>query len=1266
MKDKALSVTIASMNVRGLTDKEKRRDVFNWLRDKKYGIYCLQDFHGEKELQNHYKAEWGYETYFSFHTPGSRGCAILLANNFESKVHKVTYSTDGNYIIMDINIYELRVTLVCLYGPNKDSPQFYINLSRILQESENATFIIVGDWNIILDQEKDSKNYMRNNNPKARLEVQNMIEHFQLQDIWRVEHPDAREFSWRSNTRPVKFGRLDFFLATEDIQAIASTTKLMPGYRTDHSLVKVDITFGNMARGSGVWKLNTSLLKDAIYVGMVKDTIKNTVNMYKVEGHENNEIHSFSVSDQMLFEMLKMEIRGMTIKYSSQKKKQNIAHEKRLNNEILLLETQLTANPSSNELNEKLREKQDSLYELRKNKIAAIMIRSKSQYYEEGEKPTKYFFSLEKRNYLSKLIPQLNVDGNIITDQNQIRQKQADYYKHLYRSHLTEDDASQGSTDLFLKPENIVKLSDEQKNVCEEPILENELKEVIRNMKNNKTPGSDGFPVEFYKFFWKDIGSFLKRSLDYSFYSGQLSITQREGIITCIPKGDKTRTLLKNWRPISLLNTDYKILTAVLANRIKNVLPSIINSNQKGYLKGRFIGENTRLIYDIMHYLSEKNRSGLLLLIDFEKAFDTIEWSFIRKVLKKYNFGNNFLKWFSIIYKDVKSYVLNNGYLSPSFLLERGCRQGDPFSAYIFILSIEPLAMELYNNQACTGITIMNKQFKLGQYADDTFLLLDGREDSLRQVIYILNQFHVASGLKINIEKTQAVWLGSMKHSQHRLCPDLEIQWVQQFKLLGITFSSDIKEIAGLNYISALGIFEGLLNKHKDRKLTLLGKVTIIKTLAIPKLIHILSALPSPDKCILDRMQNAIKHFIWDGKRSKISYDKLCRNIEEGGLKLTHLSSLITGLKLAWMKRLFESNADWQMLFRMLVCNHVNLLLSLDFMSIKNMAATVTNIFWKEVLNKWAEYGQCAIETPDQVLSMPIWYNYWNTNDNIQKRKNEWISKGLIYINDLVRCQNQFHDHLSVQQHFDIRINFLDYLGFITSIPPEWKYILREGYNKLDIIVLTNNIFDYVSCPKVTQFVYKYYIDKINCVNNNELTWNMITGNTESWNAIYKIAFDATTETKLRVFQYKMLLRILPTNTFLKVCALVESENCYFCKVLPETLDHLFYECRYIKKLYEQLLQWLLPELDLSVYLNKQNIILGCNIKYNYRLINHILLLTKRYIYVTRCLQRKLMIKDLQKYIKSCFDLEMTVLNDKGRRKYERKWETIMVKFVGT
>ena len=171
------------------------------------------------------------------------------------------------------------------------------------------------------------------------------------------------------------------------------------------------------------------------------------------------------------------------------------------------------------------------------------------------------------------------------------------------------------------------------------------------------------------------------------------------------------------------MNTDYKIAAKSIANRIKIVLPNLINHDQTGFLKGRSIGENIRLIDCIIQYATEKNILGLVLFIDFEKAFDSLKWSFVHDTLRSYGFGTSLINWLKALHSHTESCILNNGWASNFFEIQRGVRQGCPLSPYLFILSAEVLATAIRKNTNIKGISVNNVEIKLSQYADDTTLI---------------------------------------------------------------------------------------------------------------------------------------------------------------------------------------------------------------------------------------------------------------------------------------------------------------------------------------------------------------------------------------------------------------------------------------------------------------------------------------------------------------------------------------------------------------
>ena len=262
-------------------------------------------------------------------------------------------------------------------------------------------------------------------------------------------------------------------------------------------------------------------------------------------------------------------------------------------------------------------------------------------------------------------------------------------------------------------------------------------------------------------------------------------------MITLIPKKNKAANLLKNWPPITLLNCDYKIASKCIASRIQKFLPRLIDNDQTGFLENRFIGQNIRLVDSVIIYTNKEQIPGLLLFIDFEKAFDSLEWSFIEKTLNFYNFGSSFVAWIRLFYTDISSCVQNNGWTSDFFSLSRGVRQGCPQSPYLFILCAEVLGNSDRNDTRIQGIKVLETECKISQYADDTTFILDGSQSSFSRSLYLLDTFAPISGLKVNYEKTDALWIGSCKSSEITLPSPKPILWAKdKVYALGVWFST--------------------------------------------------------------------------------------------------------------------------------------------------------------------------------------------------------------------------------------------------------------------------------------------------------------------------------------------------------------------------------------------------------------------------------------------------------------------------------------------
>ena len=475
--------------------------------------------------------------------------------------------------------------------------------------------------------------------------------------------------------------------------------------------------------------------------------------VYNLENLNNisNEHIEFLISDKQFL----VRLRGETVKYSTFVKRESTKTEHRLIKEIAVLEerSDLVMNL------ELLNDKKTELEEIREIKLKGHMIRSRIEWLNEGEKPTKFFCSLENKNYVNKTIKKVIANNDtVITDQKEILAEVSLFYKNLFQN--KDSTLEDINLDNLFSNATQVKLTVDESNSLEGMLTLNEISKALKNMKNNKTPGIDGFPADFFKFFWEKLKFFVLRCLNQSFLEGTLPLTLRQCIISCLPKGEKPREFLKNWRPISLLSVVYKIASSSIANRLKTVLNKIISNSQSGFLQGRFIGESTRLVYDIMNYCETYKLDGLLLLIDFEKAFDSVSWSFLYKTLNYFKFGKKIISWIKLFNNDIRASVLQCGHLSDFFRIERGCRQGDPISAYLFILCVQLMYLMIKLNIDIKGITILNNTYDITQFADDTTLLLDGSQGSLQAALNTIEIFGTYSGLRMNKDKTKVIWIG--------------------------------------------------------------------------------------------------------------------------------------------------------------------------------------------------------------------------------------------------------------------------------------------------------------------------------------------------------------------------------------------------------------------------------------------------------------------------------------------------------------------------
>jgi hypothetical protein len=538
--------------------------------------------------------------------------------------------------------------------------------------------------------------------------------------------------------------------------------------------------------------------------------------------------------------------------------------------------------------------------------------------------------------------------------------------------------------------------------------------------------------------------------------------------------------MLKNWRPISLLNTDYKIITKVLANKLKKVLPSVINPDQVAYLKKRFIGQNIRTILDVMGYTKLADKKGIIAFLDFEKAFDTIHWNVIYDALKLFNLGPNMIKWVSTIYNGPEACVTNNGYSSPFFKLKRGVRQGCPLSAYLFIMVVELLANKIRNNNDIKGIVIGDTEIKLVQMADDTTTFIQD-ENSLENILKILHTFEQYAGLKLNKSKTEAMWIGK---NRNNITEPLGIKWVKKVHALGIFFSYDTDSVVQKNFMDRAKIFKKVLDMWLQRDLSLIGKIAILKSLAFSKVLYQCGVMNAPPEFV-NYLNDLAYSFVWNNKPEKIKRLTLIADYEYGGLKMIDIASFLKAQKALWVKRfLSPDKASWKALPSLFLeylkgkdtfkCN----------MLCKDKPLNFPDFYW-EMLKCWFEVKNITQITPNapDVRRESLWLNKNITVNEKELRSGLWEKSGINIIHDIVNEHGIFLLPEEIEAKFNIKCNVLKYNTLKDAIPETWRKILKTMKIPKDAI----------SSKETLTLQVKKNVKNIASITNKDIYWILVT-----------------------------------------------------------------------------------------------------------------------------------------------------------------------------
>lgn len=477
-------------------------------------------------------------------------------------------------------------------------------------------------------------------------------------------------------------------------------------------------------------------------------------------------------------------------------------------------------------------------------------------------------FQLGERRRKRTTISQLtNERGETLNRSDDIEQHMLEYFRQLY----TAEEEPEAAVNTF-ECERVIPENDEINAACMNAITTTEILTAIRTSASRKSPGSDGIPKEFYSRTFNVIHRELNLVLNEAL-SGQFPPEFVDGVVVLVKKKGTDDTA-RSYRPISLLNYDYKILSRILKARLENVVRvhQVLSDGQKCANPGRNIFQATLSLKDRVARMIQRKQKGKLISFDLDHAFDRVRHSFLYKTMCSLGINRDFVNLLSRISSLSSSRLLVNGHLSSSFPIQRSVRQGCPLSMLLFVLYLHPLLSRL--ERICGEDLVV-------AYADDVTVVCTSIQ-KIEAMRTLFTQYECAAGAKLNWQKTQSIDVGYIEGNP------LTIPWLQSantVKVLGVIFANSIRLMTKLNWDEMVGKFSRQIWLHSLRSLTLYQKVTLLNTFITSKIWY-LSSILSPYSVHTGKITALMGTFLWSRVPARIPIQQLARDHQDGGLKL--------------------------------------------------------------------------------------------------------------------------------------------------------------------------------------------------------------------------------------------------------------------------------------------------------------------------------------------------------------------------------------------
>ena len=1121
-------IVIITINCNGLSNDGRLLQAIGRIKKRlkqRNAIIFLQETHNANILL--LENIWTGTVNVSMGTGGSRGVITLCTKDIS--VIAFESDDDGRSIFTFLNIGNNNyISTANVYSPNDHviSKQFIQNTttrwdrftascSDNTNGISNCFLILAGDLNCVLSPyDAQSRSWPPRERQLAE-SILNIVEERGLSNS-DIKSPYGNNFTWN---RGSVFSKIDaIFVCCTLLNAITKYNTIWDFVKSDHAAIWLEIELNRgTARGRSYPKLNGNDLKAPGAFQEVRGEIAQAISLFPNHWNPHQKLDFIKVVIRT--KVLEIRARNRVSKSEVENLYQQMERFKSL--------TFLDENQAK-----EFNDLRAHIHKIEEDEAEKLRVIAGIKWREEGERSTKFFLNSANVKIARSNMEYLITENGRIDDINSILDHSMHFYKNLYTKVETNH-----IEDFYV---NCPQLSSSAVDDLSTKLTIEDLKSALKTCKDS-TPGLDGIPYSYYKAFGNLLLPILIESWEYSIQVGILPTSQATSVISLIPKEGKNKFLIQNWRPISVSPCDLKIITKALSIKIGKHLDEIISETQMGYIPGRDINFNNRLIRTALSYCKSNNLDYIITSLDAQKAYDSVDHEYISKTLKAYGFPAEFINIVDLLHSNLIAQVQVNGFISDRFNIGRGVKQGDALSCALFIIAIDPVIRNIEANYDIQQLEINSVcRLKTFAYADDIAVICPNKNESSTLIFEEYNKLTRMSGLKLNADKTDILNLSNVGKTETISTYDgkpIFITHKDSIVICGNYICTDDQRCYEANITDKINKMETQLARWRNRNLSINGKMIIVKTFAISQLIFSsqFQAIRPKD---LRHIERICYNFVWNGNdRVKRATIKLPR--EEGGINGIDIESFFCSVAV----RQFLKSKNNKLL------NSIN-----NCSIIKEEVKTVARTILRRLL-----INQCK-HLLDLTFEEKDWIAHTRMDFFLKPYSKAHQLSETLGINNVISCRNIMH--------------------------------LRGDYNKLKrslpkaVVLTIEGSNQYVEESRCTLSIdIKGKIVNIENINNRLLNDNfkqllkkvieysptsrygfpdlLLPNSLSTWNNLWQIK-----NPTLRAIRLKILYKDVWSQEKRHRLGVSSSENCVICGTTEDVLHQLFV-CKNAKRFWD-------------------------------------------------------------------------------------------------